>query len=121
MTEILVKSIDPVIVNVRTGREAVVYFGISLMQDNYNEKFKNEERTITYVIEVFEYVDGEFIQIQGVSPIPAKYKKSTYYSLFGSLTLNEIEVQKADLMISQISYNSVDYFDLTADKLEKVL
>jgi len=118
MTDILVKSIDPVVINLRTGREEVVYFGVSLMQDNYNEIFKEEERTITYVIEVFELIDGNFISIQGVSPIAAKYKKSTYYSLFGEMTLNEIEAQKAALMIEQIDYNSENYFGLTADKLE---
>ncbi|MFM7852066.1 MAG: hypothetical protein ACKO96_09160, partial [Flammeovirgaceae bacterium] len=118
-TDILVKSIDPVVIDVRTGREAVVYFGISLMQDNYKEKFNGADRTITYVIEVFEDIDGNFIPIHGVSPISAKYKKSTYYALFGNMTLNQIEAQKADLMIAQIDYNSAEYFDLTADKLEK--
>lgn len=116
----LVKSINPVLVDPATGRETVVYFGTTVMQDNYSERFKDQNGCVTFVIDVFERIGDDYFVIPGIHPISAKYKRSTYFALFGEMTLNEFEAQKAELMIAQINFNSSQYFGLTSSDLEIV-
>ena len=122
----LVRSKEPVPMRGRkggrTGEFKVVYFSSAVTTINEDERFKDQIGCVNFIIKILEFneEEGSFSEIKNESPIEAKYKFSTYLSVFGNNTINQFHANKAQLMINQIVYNNEDYWGLTHDDLEVV-
>lgn len=115
----LVKSIEPVLINERTGQSDYIYFVNTKRVEDSAQYFKDQFGCVTFTIGFYtKNEDGKFIEIPGISPHKAQYKLSTFMTLFGTFSFNEFQATKADIMIQEINANSVNYWGLTSDKLE---
>lgn len=103
----MLKSTKKVIIDGRTGREEFIYLEIVAEQRDSNN--------VSFLIQSKIMVENV---LQDLIKIPAIYKKSTFFSLFGELSLNDFEVQKYELAKAQIEYNKKDFWNLTAEELE---
>ena len=84
----------------------ILYFEIVGEQRQDYASFKGQIGSYSYVIKVMCMDNGVLVDAnklyKNVSPIIATYKLSTWKTLFGHLTPNQIEAQKAQLMIQEI-------------------
>ena len=112
----LVKTKAPVVVDARTGASKVLYFEKVAEQRDEFASFKGQQGLYAYLISVSEMVDGKIKPCQ--DPIQAVYKLSTWLTLFGAVTPNDMNAQVQAQIIAQIDYNSIDYWGLKATDLE---
>jgi len=92
-----------------------LYFVVENKEESY------EFDTIRFMVKVFKNIQTE----ENGDPIlslwrvlPASYKSSTFYTLFGETTLNNFKANMNTLMIQEISYNNAKWFGLTSTDLE---
>lgn len=120
----IIKTKDPVPVSM-SGFSApvtdVLYFEIVGEQRQEYAKFKDQAGTYSYMINVMVMENNVLIDAntkhKNVSPIIATYKLSTWKTLFGGLTANQIDAQKAQLMIQEIG-NPNSGWGITPENLE---
>lgn len=117
----MIKTKQPVLIEVFPRRSEVLYFDIVGMQEARLANFKGQVGAVIYLIRTSIMVDGKLKELR--PPRQATYKLSTFNTLFGGLTKNELNAQEDELMIQQISYtanatNGDEWYGLTEDDLE---
>lgn len=122
----MIKTKQPQVIDAQNGMSAEVYFSIIHEEKDYSMN------TVTFVIlsSILVVNDENETRLQGVKKNKAVFRLSTFNNLFGSLTLQEYEDTKDQLLINQIDYiNKHDwtgnepmprnsYWNLTKDDLE---
>lgn len=103
----MLKTKQSVLVDARTNKREIIYFEITNEQRDANN--------VSFLVQAKIMVQDK---LQDLIRIPAIYKRSTFFGLFGAMTLNDFEEQKYELAKSQIEYNKEQYWDLTANDLE---
>lgn len=103
----MIRSVNPLLINAETGQTGVVYMEA---HDMVRQDKAFPEPTVKYTISRY------ILNAQGTGLIlyrqtEVQYKLSTWMSIFGGLTANQMEQQKDQLFISQIDYvnNSHDW------------
>lgn len=114
----LVKSKTSCIIDPRTGQSEVLYFEkVAEQRDDFGN-FKGQTGLYAYLINVYIMFNGKLVLAPKIEPIQAVYKLSTWFKLFGDLTPNKVATQEQKLLITQIDYNSGDYWGLKSADLE---
>lgn len=119
----IIKTINPVTVSMSgfSPQMDTLYFEIVGEQRQDYARFKEQLGCYSYMINVM-IMDNDVLidankKYKNVSPIIASYKLSTWKTLFGNLTANQIDNQKAQLMIQEIG-NPNSGWNIPVENLE---
>lgn len=118
----IIKTKQPVVIDTRRNISEILYFEIISENRNDKAEFKNQNGLYSYEVQIQVMRDGILVPAYKIYPtltsIQATYKLSTWFTLFGEMTPNAIEVEKPALMIAQFVYNKADYWGLETNDYE---
>ena len=108
----MIKTKQPKIVNAQTGQQDVIYLDLLTLG--------RDCKTGNWIIAIGAYTlaNNEYLELSVTTDF---YTEAKFLELFGQMTIQTIIDTQDDMLIQQIGDNSVKFWGLKSNDLEKVV